>query len=535
MQTSRMRNEKLNRRLPAFVVVCCVLQPLLDVAGYWQQHLGFANYLTLALRALLLLSVMALGFLLSERKRCYVILAVMLGLLTALHAAANLPGGYLEPVEDFAALSRIYLLPVSCLCFITFLRRGGERVLRAFKLGLSLDLAIILLVELLSVLTGTNRWTYVSIQIGVIGWFVWGNCQSAILSMLTPVVICLALLRWRDRLLPVGLVTLAAMSALYFFGTRLSFAALIGSGLGVGVCLLLLDRRRWKQALVIVLSTVVLTGLYPLSPSARRMQSLEESVQQGPQLPYDPFFPASVTQAPTGQRNDPAVSPQSGPSDVPAPERTSELDRNPDMAMLEALYHQYFSSVIDRFGIERLAESYRYTQDPAVLSDIRVCKRIVCELVMEESPALCRWFGLSVREMFIPVSVLNEETGLEEKEMTSFEVENDFVGIYYCLGVVGLVLTAVFLLYFGLRILRKLLREGKNALSLELIGFGGAYVFALAHAWFTTSVLRRNNASVYLAIVLAVLWYLTRKDAPEPGENAVLAQALPGRRDYGEE
>ena len=91
-------------------------------------------------------------------------------------------------------------------------------------------------------------------------------------------------------------------------------------------------------------------------------------------------------------------------------------------------------------------------------------------------------------------------------------MENDFHGIYFLTGIVGLILMIAFLLYFGLRALWRVIRDFKTYFTLDMVGFAIAYCCCLAHAYFTASVLRRNNASVYMAMVLVALWYLSRKE-----------------------
>ncbi len=540
----------LPRLLPAFIVVYCVLQPLLDVMGYWQQQLGLGNALTTGIRTVLLVGSAALGFLISRRKWAYAILGAILALLIGLHIAANLPGGYPQAGADLSNLIRIVSLPITTLCFISFLREGGQRVWQSIKIGLSVDLLIILLVELLSVLTGTNRSTYVKEEIGVIGWFLWGNCQSAILSMLTPMVICWTLERCRTRLLPVALVTAGAETALFFFGTRLTFAAMLASGIGVCCCLLLIDRQRWRQAVTVLLITALFALAYPVSPAALRLNALEANALSSlqpvqtqaestpsavpadpaceitaPELPIDEA-PAAETPLPSAPAEPiPQVSAPEPPieeaptAETPLPPAPAEEERGE----LELLYRRYFSAVIDRFGMQRVAEKYNYTQDPAVLGDIRTCKRMVCEMVMEDAPTLCHFFGLNVRDLYITVRRGEDtlELWVPEEQEISFEVENDFHGIYFVLGAVGLGLILAFLLYFGLRALISVLRDFRGAFTLDMVALAGAYVFGLVHAYFTTSVLRRNNASVYLALVLAGLWYLSQKPRGAEESSAV--------------
>ena len=59
----------LIRNLPLLVFIYCVLQPLLDVAGYWQTELEVSNIVTMLLRMGLLGGSVLLGFFLSDRKR----------------------------------------------------------------------------------------------------------------------------------------------------------------------------------------------------------------------------------------------------------------------------------------------------------------------------------------------------------------------------------------------------------------------------------------------------------------------------------
>ena len=85
------------------------------------------------------------------------------------------------------------------------------------------------------------------------------------------------------------------------------------------------------------------------------------------------------------------------------------------------------------------------------------------------------------------------------------------------------VLMLLFLLSFGLRALIAVLRKPKQYFTLHMAAFVIAYGLGLIHAYYTASVLRRNNASIYLAMVLAGLWYLScRKQAQktEPEQDA---------------
>ena len=77
---------------------------------------------------------------------------------------------------------------------------------------------------------------------------------------------------------------------------------------------------------------------------------------------------------------------------------------------------------------------------------------------------------------------------------------------------VGLGLMLAFLLCFGLRALRTMLLRFRTAFNPEYIAFCAAYGICMLCIYSTSSVLRRVNSSVYLAIILAILWELSRMD-----------------------
>ena len=63
--------EKLTAWLPRFVLLFCVVQPILDVLTYWQETLGYSNVVTFLIRVLLISVLIWVGFLLSRKKWVY--------------------------------------------------------------------------------------------------------------------------------------------------------------------------------------------------------------------------------------------------------------------------------------------------------------------------------------------------------------------------------------------------------------------------------------------------------------------------------
>ena len=484
------------------VIFLCISQPVLDAVGYWQQTLGMGNALTMTIRMILLAGSVFLGFLFSKRKRVYLITAAILAALTAGHiyACSQNPNGYIAPITDIINLIRIYFLPLMTICFISFLRCNKE-VYPALVKGLVIDVALIAAIQLISSLTGTDPHTYSDDGIGILGWFLWTNSQSAILAMLVPIAICWSLIHWKKHLHFVALVTVVSEATLFALAPRLAFASMVASGFGIALCLLLTDRSRWRQVLVITIITALFTAAIPISPMYRRLNfnnireaQAEERIKEMNiqiQIVTEP-----LTEAPSGE---------TAPSNPTYAEPKVILDeQNADK--LESLYRSQNSiwSMVDRFGRDRVFEIYEYTLDPTVLGNARTMKIHFCELLMEESGLASHLFGLNLAEM----TYRRAEKGTDA--IDNYDVENDLHGVYFLTGYVGLGIMILFLLSFGIRAFVAVLRDRKRFFMLPLCAFSLSYGLGIIHSIFTASVLRRNNASIYLSVILAVLWYLTQ-------------------------
>lgn len=473
--------ELLIRHLPMIVFVYCLCQPLLDVATYWQEALAIGNTFTVVLRMGLLCGSVGLGFLLSDRKRYYWIMAGVLGAFLVARTLACIQAGYDDPISDLSNMVRIYLLPLTALCMCTFLRRNS-RVIRALRDGMAVNLAIIALVMLLSRLTGTDPYTYPNKELGVRGWFYFANTQSAILSMIAPVAIGWALSRWEKKILPVAAVTLVALGVLYLLGTRLACAAFLAVGAGMAVCLLLIDRSRWKQAAAIALVTLMLGAALPVSPMVRNQQAVAGNFEIK-QAAFDEVAGTNTSAA--------------------TPEQLAQA------------YDLFVPGLISRFGPERTLEAYNYSTDVDVVGNWRTMRLTFCRLLLEDSPESAKWFGMSRSRMWERVTETDVLTGTTKETVTWYDPENDFHGIYYLCGGVGLVLMIGYFLFFAGRGVYAMVRDFRRHFTVDFAAMAIACCTALAHCIFTASILRYNSGSVYLAMVTAALWYLSRREMSE--------------------
>lgn len=474
-------------RLPLLVFLLCLIQPFLDVLSYWMDVGGFSNRLTLMLRLGILAAMVLIAFLLTDRRWVYYLTAAVLGAFTLAHMLYCRQKGYLDPVGDLTNLIRIYQLPLTALAFVTFLERE-PRCLEAIKRGFLGSIIVILLVEVLSVLTKTNPYTYANKSIGILGWFNNTSSQSAILSMLVPVA--LAFVAEKKKFDPFWILGagIVFLGMLYFFATRLTYASLIGTVLALALTFLILKGTKQvpsgRGALVLILCACLALGGFRLSPMYRNNQMVAAN-KILKQRDID-----------TMVARDRAAGEADGLSG-------EELE----VYALTSAYEKYLPGPTGRFGLSRTAELYGNSTDAGDICDVRREKRNYSRMLLEDDPG-SRIFGLEWAEMTYDGHV--------------YDAENDFHGIYYLCGAIGLGLLALFLLRFLVPVAWALLRHFKETFTLDMGAFGTALICCLAHVYCTSGVLRRPNASFFMGAILAVLLTLSRSGTQKSCENEVV-------------
>lgn len=455
-------------RISRAVFALFAAQPLLDVLSYLTQGMKSADVLMLGLRMFLLAAFFVLGFVQSRRKSVYYCFAGAAVVFYLLHAGSlYFAGGFTLPalIKDATNYVRVLHLPMMALALCSIFAADKD-AWNAALYGCLAALGIIALVMLISRLTGTDPTTYENKGIGVRGWFYCTNSQSAILTALVP----LALYSTRKYgKLATAVTALLGSAMLFLYGTRLAYGGAIIILFGTLLFWAIMRKLDWKRATALLVCAVACISCLHISPMWRN----QGKVATG----------ATYTQ----QNIDKLLS--QGHEDYP---------EDGDARALEMAYHTYMPGLVERFGIERVAEAYDYSTDTEDLCNARRMKRTYCELLLEDAPLSVRLFGLSYAEMYYA----------EE----NFDAENDFHGIFYLYGAVGLAGMIALFLYAIYRIVRALLRDFKFYFTPEAAACGIAFFMLALHCYFTAGVLRRPNASVYLSLALAGVWYLTRHE-----------------------
>lgn len=463
--------------LQLLILALIVVQPLLDVMSYWLNVGGAENTLTLALRLGLLLITVVLGFCLAEKRRYYYITAAVLLLLALGHIWACVQFGYAQPVRDLTNLVRIYLLPLTALSFCTLLRRFPE-LRRKIPGALTLCLGLILLVELLATVTGTDPHTYANKSIGLLGWFYTTSSQSAILCMLVPIAVVYVCKKFASPL-PGMLTALIGMGMLFLFATRLALMGCIFTGLVLGLCLLLHKKRIqgiWLMALAVVFALLI-----PVSPMTKNQQLVQENAVLKQEdidqlVARDELMERKVSRAANSRLE----------------QKTAQTTDDQPERKLRSAYETYLPGLVEQFGLTRTAEAYNYSQSASDICDVRRAKITYSKLLLEDSPASAKLFGMELSRW--------------DTETSSYDVENDFHGIFFLCGGVGLVLLLGYFGWFVVLVVRGFVKKKFALLTPEFVALLVSLVTCAAHIYATSGVLRRPNASFYLAVCLALCW-----------------------------
>jgi hypothetical protein len=463
-------------------MILFALQPLMDILSYWMAQLELSNTPTLLLRLAVLGVVGVLGFCTSTRKRYYFIAIALCAALAVGHIASCLAVGYQDPVGDLTNLIRVLQMPLFVFAMVSFLR-ANEDCYGALEKGFQLNFWIITASILLAVVTGTASPTYELKNLGILGWFSTSNAQSAIMSLLTPIVVLLALRRGKK---PLFVLTVAAgYVQLYFLGTRLAFLAIAVTTVGTVLTLLLTRKWNWFYALVVVAGLLLCVACVKVSPMYQNQNVYNEAMSSKQKDANTMLQWAEEALEESGE--------------VEEEEGLTEAQQR---EILKTIYEFYSSDLCERFGVEKVMEKYDYSSTISEMTALRHKKIVYCELLMDEQPFSARIFGMELSRM-----TWNNYT---------YDVENDFHGIYFLYGGVGLAMMIAFLAYFLIQIIRCLMKDFKRYFTLEAAAVGMALCLALVYAYCTAGVLRRPNSSYYLSMILAAVYYLVKMRGEQP-------------------
>ena len=458
-----------------WLFILIIIQPLLDILAYFQYDspVGtLAGYLRLVIMLILPLYVLV-----KKRKLSFVILMGIIGVYCLAHIGGCYYNGYLNIFSDVSYMLKVIQMPILGISFCYILDRESYR--EQIVKGFVVNYIVICISMVIAHLTGTGVYTYNDYKIGYMGWFANANAQSIILISMAPFIIYFAI-KMKNKL-GILLSMIFVTVVLILNGMKAGYLAVFGMFSGF-IVFYIIDwfmaekGKRVIQPVMIATSLVIIVVsamIYPLTPryamdtyanGKREEENIElkkkkESISQNDELPLEQVL------------------------------ADSELRQQ----LVEIYIDSLNSDLVERFGAERVLAAYGWLPDSYTLADVRLQKRINADLIWNDSNFVTKLFGI------------------EFTEMENYDLENDYPAIFYYYGYVGFGLYLIFLAYFLILIIKTIIKYFKDSYFFFNFILGIAYVLQLGLAQFSGAILRRPNASIYMALVIGLIFYQCKK------------------------
>ena len=464
-----------------WIILLVVAQPLLDVLAFWtaSESGTAAGYIRLGVMV-----VICLWLLVRERKnRRFLIGIFIIALVFGLHVVNGFRVGYRDFTGDLNYAVKVAYMPVMMVCFCCLIKDDAKKklIIKGLMINAFIEASLIVI----SYVTGTYTTTY-GPGLGISGWVIENNrcCHSDILSALCIFMGLLAVTSERP-VLNIGLPI--AITAIFLTnGTQACYLSLFAVMVGYPVFLLVRSKIK-KEALTKSQRLVSITMacmfafsiiIYPCTPRCK-MEEIERSFYNDTQekfeqkmyaLGYDLY----------------EMTPQ------------EKMD-NPEVHQCLVDYYKPFMysgvpSMMEKFDIDRIIWKYNTTHDATVLGDNREMKQVYASLLFEDCDVLTRFTGF--------------EFATIGQDLTA-DLENDWYAIFFYYGYIGFAAYVFMVLYMLYRIFRLLRSDFRASLTDANFALLLCFCIQLGLGYFSGATMRRPNASIYLALVTALIYFST--------------------------
>lgn len=464
-----------------YILVIVAMQPVLDIIAYWTKNPDGTIAGTIRLAIMMLLPLYLLFALKTKKDRIRFILSMLvIGVYCVLHIANSMRVGYINMVFDISYLAKTAQMPILAICF-TFLIKDEQTRKQALN-GLLIAALIYFSGIIIAVITGTAVDTYGK-GYGVSGWVIGDNrCANSVICVTLAVVMMYFSIKSDNKIINWIIPPLLAF-ALIANGTKACYYSIFASCVGFA-CFLVLDKFlhggkfRTRVIAVLMLTAIVSAAVYPITPrykieltqqasSTRQQGELERIMEE---MGYDL---KSMT--------------------------LEEKLAHPDIVQVFGDYYwdlmwAIIPDMFNRFTYEEICKEYEFCTDAGKLIDVRRMKTAYASMMWDDCDSLTRLVGFEVSDIWF-----NGGTDLE----------NDWPAIYYYYGYLGIGLYVLLMLWFVWLILKRVIKDFKGTVTLENFLLLLCLGLHVGLAQFSGSVLRRPNVSIYMAVILGLIYYKT--------------------------
>ncbi len=472
-----------------WLFILIAAQPLLDVLAYWTNNTqsSWAGYVRLAI--MITLPICMLFTL--EKKKHFLISMLIIGVFCALHVFNCLRVGYIDSFRDISYMARVAQMPVLAICFVYAVK--DERMKAQAVKAMGVAAALVVLALAAAIVTGTENVTY-GVGLGVSGWVIDNNrCANSIILVTLSCFAMYYAVKSENKFFNI-IIPVIICAVFISNGTKACYFGIFGLFIGF-VAFLLFNHGINKVKLdklilaVLIVLSVFSAVVYPYTPRAK-VEALQASA--------------------SALKDEDALVRELREKGYDINSMTTE-EKLADPVVREA-FETYYTKLMwhvipemfDRFGIERIMLKYEMTTSAAELIDVRLMKRNYASMIWEETDALTKLFGYEVSEIKDP----------------AYDPENDWPALFFYYGYVGFGLYIAFILLFVWKLIKRVVKDFKG--SLNLLNFTLLICFALQMglAELSGALLRRPNVSIYLSVLLALIYYRTVREPLQKTETA---------------
>ncbi len=464
-----------------WLMALIIVQPVLDILAYWTKSPDgtWAGYIRLAI---MLLLPVYLVFALKdgrERKR-FILYMLAIAAVFALHILNCLRLGYVSMSFDISYAAKTAQMPILAVCFMFCIR--NEQTKNQAYWGLFFAAAVTAASIGLAIITGTDNCTYGE-GLGISGWVIDDNrCANSVILVTLAAFSVFCAVRSDKRFVNIVVPALVAL-VLISNGTKACYYSIFVIFAGFAVFLLMEKRIKGgklnKAAVITLLALAVISAaVYPITPRCK-VSAAQAASAKGTQNEIDIILEGLGYDLST---------------------MTNE-EKLADPVVREVFYNYYYKIIwhlipdmFDRFTVDEILLKYDMTTDAATLIKTRLMKSKYAALMWDDCDALTKAFGFDVSDIWYNGRC---------------DLENDWPAIFYYYGYVGIAAYAAFMLYFIWLIIRRVTGDFKAAFTADNFILLMSLLLLVGLAQFSGSVLRRPNVSVYLAVVLGLIYYQT--------------------------
>ena len=458
-------------------------QPALDALAFWTRNdvATPAGYIRLAILILLPACVL----LSTKEKKRFLLFLAGAGVFCLLHVLNSIRTGPIRLYFDLRYLANVMQMPLFTVCFMLTIRDEEKR--EAALRGVAAASVLTLLFLLIARLSGTGNVTYGE-GLGYSGWVIDENRNANSTNLIVYALfgVYLALRsdrRWLWMAVPavIDAVFLTNGTKGCYFSIFVIFLCWTGWLLyDYAIC----KHPLRKQAVAVLLALSLFSGaIYHYTPRYKVTQS--------------------QTQTAVGHQGEIEATLLEKGIDITDMSPQERFDNPTVKEVFEHYYWIYLGvkpDIIDRFGMDRVLMQYRMSTKVSSLIDARVMERNYADMIFQDSDLLTKLVGFEASEL-----------GFDGV----YDLENDWHAVYYLYGWLGFGLYMAFILYYVYRIVRKLRQDGAQALTMNNFSLGLSFVLIAGLAHFSGATLRRPNVSIWLSLVLALIYLATSLAAGE--------------------